>query len=120
VVPDTAFGVAGLFDSEEPTPDLIRLREAAGLTRPYVVVQAIGGLDAFINLVQESPAVLEDHQVVVLPIGPILGDDASCLTDALPHASLLPDWPSPLLLAELIGGADAAIGPSLHLAITAL
>ena len=120
VVPDTAFGVARLFDSEAPGPDFIRLREAAGLTRPYVVVQATGGLDAFIRLAQERPAVLEDHQVVVLPIGPILGDDAACLTNALPGALHLPDWPPPLVLAELIGGADAAIGTSLHLAITAL
>lgn len=120
VVPDTAFGVAGLFDANGQTPDLVELREAAGLTGPYIVVQGTGGLDAFVDFVRQRPAVMKDHQIVVLPIGPILGDDATGLTEALPGALRLSSWPQPLVLAELIAGAAAVVGASLHLAITAL
>jgi lipopolysaccharide transport system ATP-binding protein len=85
----------------------------------YIVVQATAGLEVFSRLVRNHPQLLRDYHLVVLPISPILGDDAS-FGDDLPGSVCLPTWPAPLLLAELIGQAVAVVGISLHLAITAL
>ena len=50
----------------------------------------------------------------------MLGDDAAILEAELPGVVRLSAWPHPLLLAELIRGAEAVAGHSYHLAITAL
>jgi lipopolysaccharide transport system ATP-binding protein len=120
VVPDTAFGIGQLLDVDRPSPDMVRLRESVGLRDRYVVVQATRGLEAFARLVPDHPECFEGRQLVVVPIGPVLGDDIALLGDDLPGSIRLPSWPSPLLLAELIGHSSAVVGVSLHMAITAL
>jgi lipopolysaccharide transport system ATP-binding protein len=120
VVPDTAFGIGQLLDVDRPSPDMVRLRESVGLRDRYVVVQATRGLEAFARLVRDHPECFEGRQLVVVPIGPVLGDDIALLGDDLPGSIRLPSWPSPLLLAELIGHSSAVVGVSLHMAITAL
>ncbi len=120
VVPDTVFGVAQLINLEQPSAEYLRLRETIGLKGPYIIVQAITGLEAFLRLAQNHPQVFQDYQLVVLPIGPILGDNAAIFDDNLPGSIRLTTWPNPLLLTELIGQAAAVVGVSLHLTITAL
>jgi lipopolysaccharide transport system ATP-binding protein len=120
LVPDTAFGVAHLVDLDRPSTEFVRLCESFGLTDPYVVVQATTGLESFTRLLQGHQNVLQGHQVVILPIGPILGDDVAILGEDVPRGIRLATWPDPLVIAELIGHAAAAVGTSLHLAITAL
>lgn len=120
VVPDTAFGVASLVDGNWPDPDLAPMRGHLGITDRYIVVQAVRGLDAFCRLVNGHAERFRDYKLLVLPIGPALGDDPDTLAHDLPGAIRLPAWPSPLALTELIGGASAAVGISLHLSITAL
>ncbi len=119
VVPDTAFGLSSLL-ADEPSSDLIRLREAAGLTGPYIVVQAALGLDAFTSFVKKHEQRLRGFRFLALPIGPVLGDTAEILAADLPGIVRLSAWPHPLQLAELIRHADAVVGHSYHLAITAL
>ncbi|MBP6821567.1 MAG: polysaccharide pyruvyl transferase family protein [Acidobacteria bacterium] len=120
VTPDTAFGVSRLLDKTQPSQELVRLREALGINRPYLVVQAVKGLESFVRMVVGHPGLFSEYQLVALPIGPVLGDDAALLREELPDAICPQQWPNPLLLAELIAGAEAAIGTSLHLSITAL
>lgn len=120
LLPDTAFGLSRLIDEQEPSAEFSDLRERMGLTGRYIVVQAANCLDAFLHLVREHPQRFRDYHFLVLPIGPILGDHESIIGDALPGAIRLPFWPQPMLLAELIGHAEAVIGHSYHLAITAL
>ena len=120
VVPDTAFGVAQLINGERPSAEYLRLRESLGLKAPYIIVQATTGLEAFSRLVRNYPEAFREHQLVILPIGPVLGDDATSFGDSLPGSIRLTTWPSPLLLTELIGHAAAAVGISLHLTIAAL
>lgn len=120
VVPDTVFGIGQLIDAERPSADLVRLRAAAGLGDRYVVVQATRGLEAFARLVRDHPETFDGRQLVLLPIGPVLGDDVALFGDDLPNAIRLPSWPTPLLLAELIGRSAGVVGVSLHMAITAL
>jgi lipopolysaccharide transport system ATP-binding protein len=120
IVPDTAFGLAGLIDVERPSVGFARLRETLGLRAPYVVVQATTGLEAFTRFARSHPQVLQDHQIVILPTGPVNGDDPGILADDLPEGIPVTTWPHPLATAELIAHAAAAVGVSLHLAITAV
>ncbi|MDP9194768.1 MAG: polysaccharide pyruvyl transferase family protein [Acidobacteriota bacterium] len=115
VVPDTGFGVGRLLPAEA-SPKLDLLWKPAGITGPYVLVQAADSLTWFSRFVSENQRQLSELQFVALPIGPVLGEDAA----NLPGFLGLPAWPDPLLLAELISHASAVVGHSYHLAITAL
>lgn len=119
VVPDTAFGIAGLLD-DQLSVEFDRLREASGLTGPYIVVQAAMGLEAFVQSVKKQSRRFRDFRFLALPIGPVLGDRASILGDDLPGLVRLKSWPHPLLLAKLISEAEAVVGHSYHMSITAL
>lgn len=118
VVPDTGFGISWLVNLERPSVEYLRLSESSRLKTPYIVVQPTFGLEAFSRLAQNHPQMLMDYQLVVLPIGPALGDDCANLN--LPGSICITPWPGPLVLAELIGHSAAVVGVSLHLAITAL
>jgi hypothetical protein len=119
LVPDTAFGIASLFD-ERVTIEFNQLREASGLTGPYIIIQATLGLDAFLHFVKNHADRLRDFRFLALPIGPVLCDHERNLGDDLPGLICLPSWPHPLLLAKLISQAEAVIGHSYHLSVTAL
>lgn len=119
VVPDTAFGIARLLDGA-PANELVRLRESTGLTRPYILVQAALGLEPFVRFVKDQADHFRDFRLLALPVGPVLGDKVAYLGDDLPGLVRLPAWPHPLLLAQLISQAEAVVGHSYHLAITAL
>jgi lipopolysaccharide transport system ATP-binding protein len=114
VVPDTAFGVTRLL-RPEASDELQRLLHAAGLTMPYILVQAADSMSWFPEWVSGRP-LLSGFQFVALPIGPVLGDHPA----NLPGFLELTTWPDPVLLAELISHASAVVGHSYHLAITAL
>jgi lipopolysaccharide transport system ATP-binding protein len=120
VLPDTAFGISRLIDERHPSAAFNRLREQAGLTDRYIIIQAIGGLDPVLRLIRNHPQRFRDYRFLVLPIGPVLGDDEALIGDDLPGLARLPEWPQPLLLAELISQATAVVGHSYHLAVTAL
>lgn len=120
VVPDTAFGISRLFDGRQPSVEVNRLREASGLSGPYIVVQPVPGLESFLAFVRRHSRRLRDFRFLALPIGPALGDCETILGDDLPGLVRLPAWPHPLLLAELISQGAAVVGRSYHLAITAL
>ena len=119
VVPDTAFGVARLL-GKQPSIESSRLREASGLTGPYIIVQAALGLDAFLRFIKNQAHWLRDFRFLALPIGPVLGDHSAILGTDRPELVCLDTWPHPLLLAELIRQSEAVVGHSYHLAITAL
>jgi hypothetical protein len=118
VVPDTCFGLPRLLP-DDPSPALSSLCRSLQLDRPYIVVQATRHLEAFARLVARHRARFAGFRFLALPIGPALGDDATILGDAFPNLVKLPYYPDPLLMAELIAGAAAAVGVSLHFAITA-
>jgi Rps23 Pro-64 3,4-dihydroxylase Tpa1-like proline 4-hydroxylase len=120
VVPDTCFGVTRLIERSRPSPALSNLYGALKLTRPYFVIQAVRGLDAFARLVARHPAQFAGYQFVALPLGPALGDDAALIGNDFPNLVILRDYPDPRLIAELLAAATGVIGVSLHLAITAI
>lgn len=120
VMPDTAFGISRLLEARRPSAEFSRLREVSGLTDPYIIVQAIPGLDNFLYFAKKHSHRLRDFRFLALPIGPALGDHEAIVGDDLPGLIRLPVWPHPLLLAELISQAAAVVGHSYHLAITAL
>ena len=119
VMPDTGFGISRLIDSQRPSEELRRLRETAGLSAPYVIIQATGGLEPLLRAIRNHPPRFRDRRFLVLPIGPVLGDHEAVIGD-LPGVVHLNAWPRPLLLAELISQAAAVVGHSYHLAVTAL
>jgi len=120
VLPDTAFGLPRLLDPQSPSAEFLALRASADLTKPYVVVHAMWGLDSFLAMWRTHAALFEDLQLLLLPIGPVLGDHPSVLGDDLERSRCLPYWPTPLLLAEVIAHAEGVIGHSYHLAISSL
>ncbi len=120
VLPDTAFGLPSLIDRQQHSAAYRQLCAQAGLTGPYLVVHAIAGLESFLQLWKTHNALFSQWQLLLLPIGPVLGDDESILGADLPRAVRLPAWPEPLLLAEILAQAQGVIGHSYHLAITAL
>jgi Rps23 Pro-64 3,4-dihydroxylase Tpa1-like proline 4-hydroxylase len=115
VVPDTAFGISRLLP-RQPSQKLERLWEKAGVHKPYVIVQAAESAVWFAQYVRTHARALSGLQFIALPIGPVLGDHSSYL----PCFTALPEWPEPLLLAELVSHAEAVVGHSYHLTITAL
>ena len=120
VLPDTAFGLPRLIEPQSPSAEFLALRASADLTKPYLVVHAMWGLDSFLALWRTHADLFEDLQLLLLPIGPVLGDHPSVLGDDLEHSRCLPYWPNPLLLAEVLAHAEGVIGHSYHLAITSL
>ncbi len=119
VIPDTAFGIGCLLGGAM-SAECAQLRAAAGLSGPYIVIQAAGGLDAFVRFFRREAAALQRFRVLALPIGPVLGNRVELLGEGVPGLVELPSWPHPLLLAELLAEAEAVIGYSYHLAVTAL
>lgn len=122
VVPDTGFGIGRLLElaGAPLAAELARLRADCGLTGKYIVVQSAVGLEPFLRFARRYAGRLQDYRFLALPIGPVLGDRPSLLEGQLPGFVQLPSWPHPLLLAALLGGAEAVVGHSYHLAITAL
>ncbi|MEO9061476.1 MAG: polysaccharide pyruvyl transferase family protein [Nitrosospira sp.] len=120
VLPDTAFGISRLVDSRRPSAELETLRALSGLAGPYIIVQAIHCIAPFIRFMQNHRQLFKGLRFLILPIGPVLGDHETVIGDGLPDCVQLPAWPHPLLLAELISQAEAVVGHSYHLAITAL
>lgn len=121
VVPDTVFGIANLRDPTKLSAECAALRERVGLQRPYLAVQASAGMEAVVRVLADRRDRFDSYQILVLPISPVHGDANEVIVERVfPAALKLPQWPHPLVLAELISGAEAVVGFSLHLAITAL
>jgi lipopolysaccharide transport system ATP-binding protein len=119
VVPDTAFGLSRWLP-EPPTFEFNRLRDANGLTEPYILIQGVRSLEGFYRFLRRHADRLGGYRFLALAIGPVNGDDHTLPDVDLPGLVRLPVWPQPFLLAELIRQAAAVIGPSYHLAVTAL
>jgi len=119
VVPDTVFGIGQLL-ADPPASDFNRLREASGLTGPYIILQGVRGLESCCRFLKRHADRLRGYRFLALPVGPVNGDRTEFLDADLPGLVRLPSWPQPLVFAELIRQASAVIGPSFHLAITAL
>lgn len=122
VVPDTAFGLARQLAGppSPPSPEVERVLETAGLTGPYIVIQGVRNLDSCQRFLKRHASRLRGYRLLGLPIGPVNSDDTSVLDPGLPGLVTLPFWPHPLLMAGLIREAEAVVGSSFHLAITAL
>lgn len=114
VVPDTAFGVTRLLDGE-PKKDLNEI-----VSPPYVVVQATPNLRVHAQRIAAAAEPLQEAGISLLElaISPALGDRGGKLGIGRPL--LLEPWAQPLLLAEVIGRAEAVIAFSLHLSIAAV
>lgn len=119
VVPDTAFGLARQL-AGPPSQEVERVLETAGLTGPYIIIQGVRNLDSCQRFLKRHADRLRGYRLLALPIGPVNGDDTSVLDPGLPGLVTLLSWPDPLLMAGLIREAEAVIGSSFHLAITAL
>jgi lipopolysaccharide transport system ATP-binding protein len=119
VVPDTGFGLSRWLP-ERPTFEFNRLRDASGLSGPYILIQGVRGLEGCHRFLKRHADRLRGYRFLALPIGPVNGDDDALADADLPGLVRLPVWPQPLLLAELIRQAAAVIGPSYHLAVSAL
>lgn len=121
IVPDTAFRLPRLVNSDQPpSPEFSSLCEASGLAGPYIVLQATLGLQEFVRFLKSHAGRFKGFRFLALPIGPALGENSDIIDAALPGLVRLSQWPSPCLIAELIARSEAVVGHSYHLMITAL
>jgi lipopolysaccharide transport system ATP-binding protein len=109
VLPDTAFGLPRLIDEQRPSSEFTRLREHAALTGPYIVIHAIHVVESFVQLFEDHAEAFQHYQFLVIPIGPVLGDDPSVIAKRLPRAITLSFWPQPMLMAEILSQAQTAL-----------
>lgn len=119
IVSDTVFGLPGLLPLEEARKRAAPLLEQAGVTGPYIVVQAKSELADIARALAAHPDT-RDLQILVVAIGPILGEHPSLIIDAVPEAKSLNFWPAPLDIAALIAASAGTVAISLHLTITSL
>jgi lipopolysaccharide transport system ATP-binding protein len=112
VVPDTAFALPRLLPPTRSRA-LEALLAAIGITGRYVAVQSSATMQEHRALFRDLPGL----QTIALPVSPILGETSEHLGEGYIR---LATYPHPLLLAELIANAEAVVGHSYHLAITAL
>jgi lipopolysaccharide transport system ATP-binding protein len=120
-VPDTIFGITEVIDENIPSDEFEELRREWNINKPYVVIQAnTTGLDYFLGLLKSHPDQFSNYSLLVLPIGPALGDNANLAEFDLPGLIKLPFLANPLMTAELICHAEGVVGSSMHLSITAL
>lgn len=119
VVPDTGFGIERLIGRAD-SARCERLRASLDLEGKYIVIQASPYLTPACRFLKNHATLLREYRCLALPIGPVLGDESRIVTDVLPQAVCLPEWPDPLLLSELIRGAAGVVAMSLHLSIAAL
>lgn len=117
-VPDTGFGLAHMVDAP-PSAAFRALSDELGLEQPYIVVQAAIGSRPFAQFVRDHAEVFAGQRFLALPVGTVLGDSADHLSDLI-DVITVPTWPDPLLLAEIVQHADAVVGHSYHLTITAM
>jgi hypothetical protein len=121
VVPDTVFRLPRLVDlNGPPSAGFRRLCCASHLDGPYIVLQATPDLEWFVRFIKSHAERFRNFKFVALPIGPAFCERQEIVNADLPGIVRLPDWPSPLLIAELIGRSEAVVGHSYHLFITAL
>ncbi|MBV6753281.1 polysaccharide pyruvyl transferase family protein [Pseudomonas chlororaphis] len=120
VLPDTAFNLPSLIDEQHPSAAFTELRQAFGLDAPFIVIQSIHVVEPFLQLFEQHPEALAGYRLLVIPIGPVLGDHHMVVSTRMPDTITLPFWPEPLLLAEILCHAQAVIGHSYHLSISAL
>jgi lipopolysaccharide transport system ATP-binding protein len=116
VVPDTAFRLPRLNLGGPPSAEFASL----GIHSPYIVLQATAELQGFVRFLKNHRERFQDFQFLALPVSPVVGEENGLIDTDLPGVIRLRDWPGPLLLAELIGRSQAAVGYSYHLFITAL
>lgn len=83
------------------------------------LMRLVLGSQPFVEFVRRHAAHFDGVQFIALPIGPVLGD-APALLKGLPDIVAVDAWPQPLLLAEIVRNAQAVVGHSYHLAISAL
>jgi GT2 family glycosyltransferase len=119
IIPDTVFGIPGLLPLDEAELRSRPLLGQAGVTHPYIVVQANADLATIAQKLASHPG-MKDYQILVVPIGPILGDHPTLIRETVPEAKTLEVWPTPLDLAALIATSAGCVAVSLHLTITAL
>lgn len=120
VVPDTVFAISRYFPRKDLRSRVKNLLSRLKLRDRYIVVQAYPSMVAIIEALLYHPDVPSDLDVLVLPIGPALGDDVSPFLKVLPKAKHLPEWPSPIEIAGLVAHSAGVIAQSLHLSISAL
>ncbi len=119
VVPDTAFGAARLVNREKPSTDWQAWCKAHRLDKSYVIVQATALNQSWLDWLTTHAADFAEYQWVLLPLGPALGDAVEAVRHSLANVIEVREWPTPLLLTELIAHAAGVVGPSLHLGIVA-
>jgi lipopolysaccharide transport system ATP-binding protein len=121
-IPDTAFLLARCWPLRRESADYTEWRRMLALDRPYVVIQAnhaIGAYGASLKMILRT---LGNVAAVVLPVCWCHGDRAQGFPLDSPDTAvgLSASWPSPQLISEIIGRAEAVVASSLHACITGL
>jgi hypothetical protein len=121
LVPDTAFGLPNLLDlGGTPSAEFARIAKTYGLDSPYIVFQPNCGFEPLIRMIRNQPERFDKFQFLVLPLSPEFDGHSRDASADLPRAIRLEERLGPLVIAELIGRSEAALGENLHFNISAL
>jgi GT2 family glycosyltransferase len=120
LAPDTAFGLPDVMPVSERQARLAKLRSDFQLAPKYVLIQPHRYTAAIAQRIADESA-NRGLQLVIAPIGAVLGDHPDLLGSAVHNAKALVLKPDlhPLDLAALVSGATGVVALSLHAAITA-
>lgn len=120
IVPDTVFSLSRHFPKTVLHEQTKLLLSSIGIKKKYLVLQANSSLEPVAKALLARTEITRDFDILVLPIGPILGDDVSQVLQFLPQARHFQVWPSPLEIAGIVAHSSGVVALSLHLSITAL
>lgn len=120
VVPDSVFGIANLCTVERAEEVARPLLDQSGIQRDFIIIHAQGYTLPIAKALASRDDILARYDILILPIGPVLGDDVAPFADILPSAKFLPRWPTPPEIAALIACSSGSVATSLHLSVTSL
>jgi lipopolysaccharide transport system ATP-binding protein len=121
LVPDTAFGLPNLVDLHgAASEEFARIAKTYGLGARYIVFQPDRAFEPLIRMIRNQPAHFDQFQFLVLPVSPEFDGHVRDAGGDLPRTIRLQERPDPLVIAELIGRSEAAVGDDLHFNISAL
>jgi lipopolysaccharide transport system ATP-binding protein len=119
LIPDSVFSVPDIIERGTHSDAFRSTTERWGLKRPYLIVQPSDALwrhkDVIAGYLRAAAA--KGWDVLELPIGFEIGNYTGFYKEGVTVRA--GEWPEPLLLAEIIANAEAAIGISLHLSVVA-
>jgi len=120
IVPDTAFSIGNHYPKEETKKRTEEILSAHKISDNYLIVQGTPHVVDLLNLLKSETNLFSQFDILVIPIGPVLGDSNSEIINYFPEVKKLEYWPTPEEIIGLVANSQGVLSMSLHLSITAI